>query len=348
MREIDAITAESYLRATGHIADGVGVRIRELTGGVSNVVLLVEPEHEPAYVLKQARPRLRVAQPWFCSVERIWREAEVLRVCRRVLREAGSASSADFRAEVPELLFEDRQNFLYAMSAAPPHTVWKTELLSGVYRVELATACGRLLGLLHAGTWRDREIAATLGDRQFFIALRIDPYYRRVAEVHPALRERVEALIASQDEQRCCLVHGDFSPKNLLVHDANLTLVDFEVGHYGDPAFDLGFLLSHLVLKSIHAASACERLLELTQRFFAAYRGGFTDAASQAELGAVESRAVANCAACVLARVDGKSPVEYLSDAHRETARRLGLEMLRATPASWSEFIDATGSRLRR
>jgi len=348
MREIDANTAEAYLHETGRVAADRPVRICELTGGVSNVVLLAEAEGQPAFVVKQARPQLRVAQPWFCSVERIWREVAVLRICQRVLESSTAVEAEDeFAADVPRFLMEDRENFLYAMTAAPPHAVWKAELLAGNYRDEVAASCGRLLGTLHTGTWQDARVTRELDDRQFFLALRIDPYYRRVAEVHPALRERLEEIIASQDAQRRCLVHGDFSPKNLLVHAGGLTLVDFEVGHFGDPAFDLGFFLSHLVLKSIHAGRDGGRLLTLAAQFWTEYRAAFATAGLGEELPAIEARAVANFAACALARVDGKSPVDYLNGEQQDTVRMLSTAVLTTASERWSE-VEAMIDDVRR
>jgi 5-methylthioribose kinase len=234
------------------------------------------------------------------------------------------------------------------MSAAPPHVVWKAELLAGRGDPRIAAACGRLLGILHAGTWRDAAIAQSCGDRQFFAALRLDPYYRRVADVHPELSREIERLIASHDDNRLCLVHGDYSPKNLLVHEAGLTLVDFEVGHYGDPAFDLGFLLTHLVLKAVHLADEFERYLALTATFWQAYRRELTTAAPLAERAQLESRAVRNFAGCALARVDGKSPVEYLVDeSRRADVRRIAANLLRGDAATWDDALTVVRGAAR-
>lgn len=342
MREIDADSAVEYLREAGRVDAAQRVTVRELAGGVSNIVLLVESDSREPFVLKQARGQLRVAQPWFCSVERIWREVDTLRLCGEVLARRKPATEDDeLSASVPQVLFEDRANYLYAMSAAPPHTVWKAALLSGQTDPAIAAACGRLLGALHGGTWRDAEVATRFDDRQFFDALRLDPYYRRVAEVHPELREMLELLIKSQDENRLCLVHGDFSPKNLLVHVQGQTLVDFEVGHYGDPAFDLGFFLTHLVLKSVRAGADGERFLQLTNEFWTAYRRELSRTVTADELRRLEARAVQNFAGCALARVDGKSPVEYLTDeSMRDAVRRFTAALLRESPASWNAALD--------
>jgi 5-methylthioribose kinase len=134
-------------------------------------------------VLKQARNRLNVAEPWFCGVDRIWREVEVLRHCQSLVN--AKRLSAPLLLEVPQLLFEDRENFLYAMSAAPSdHVVWKNELLDGAARTDVVRSCGTLLGALHAGSWHDESTERQLGDRKFFNDLRLDPFYRQIARVH--------------------------------------------------------------------------------------------------------------------------------------------------------------------
>ncbi len=242
---IDASNAEDYLRHTGRIAPDETVRVRELAGGVSNVVLLVSrTTGEPRFVVKQVREQLRVPEPWYCSIERIWREVDVLEVCHRALAETSAVGlpPGEPTIAVPRVLFCDRDNYLFAMSAVPDHEVWKAQLLRGEICLATAAACGRLLGTIHAATWQQPDVAQRLGDTSFFDALRLDPYYRHVARSHADVAPALQRLVASLAEHPRCLVHGDFSPKNILVHRGGLTLVDFEVGHFGDPAFDLGLL----------------------------------------------------------------------------------------------------------
>lgn len=356
MRLIDAASAADYLRETGRLDPDEKVQVTELTGGVSNVVLLVERASDrPDFVVKQARGQLRVAQPWFCSVERIWREVEVLRICQRVLAsgdrptgsgdsDAADRASAARHAATPRFLFADDQNYLFAMSAAPPHQVWKHHLLAGHADPVVADACGDLLGRLHAGTWRDERLARELSDRTFFEDLRIDPYYRHVAACHPALQPPLERLVDSIAENCLALVHGDFSPKNLLVFDGQIMLVDFEVGHFGDPAFDLGFLLSHLVLKALRArladGPAAERpLLDLTGVFWAAYRRQMTRRLDVGDYDRLVGRAIRHFAGCALARVDGKSPVDYLQPETQGVVRKITTDLLAADVYTWDQVL---------
>jgi 5-methylthioribose kinase len=325
-------------------------------------VLLVElPGRGERFVLKQARGQLRVKEEWLCPIERIWREVETLQICSELL---GQSQNADcglqrqrYQPCVPEVLWEDRENYCFAMTAAPPdHATWKELLLAGdlASAGEIARVCGELLATLHGASWGNGEIAAKLDDRTFFDLLRIDPYYRHIAKVHPDLAPQIQQLIESVWSHRLCLVHGDFSPKNLLVwHSSRLAprdegitrsvmpthvmLIDCEVGHYGDPAFDLGFFLTHLVLKSLWAESSREFYLELPSLFWNGYRGELRKRVSASDLQGLECRTIGNLAGCMLARVDGKSPVDYLTAAQRATVRQLSRRWLAAPPVSIGE-----------
>ncbi len=333
MFELQAASAAEYLRRAGRIDKSEPASVRELAGGVSNMVLLVElPERGQRFVLKQARGRLRVAQEWLCPLERIWREADVLRQCEEVLQasattrkgEPAGNSHRQIAAITPRLLWEDRDNYAYAMSAAPPeHRTWKELLLAGEIELsrDLTEACAELLALLHASTWNQQAVADQFDDRSYFEQLRIDPYYRWLLQQHPDREQQLQKLIDSVASNRRCLVHGDFSPKNLLVWPGKVMLIDFEVGHFGDPAFDLGFFLTHLLLKSIWASERAAEYQGLASQFWLTYRADMLRTIDNDEIAALEGRMALNLAGCLLARVDGKSPVDYLNEKQRDTVR---------------------------
>jgi 5-methylthioribose kinase len=312
------------------------VEIRELSGGVSNTVLLVHRPDSPGgdFVLKQALPRLKVQQEWLCSIERIWREVEVLEICGNLLASGGrqppdTILESAGKTVVPQVLFSDPPNYCYAMTAAPAgHQTWKEQLLSGQGNPAIAAACGELLGKLHAGSWRNPELATRLEDRTFFDSLRLDPYYRSLATVHPDLASILSKLIDDTYATRLCLVHGDFSPKNLLISPGQIWLIDFEVGHFGDPAFDLGFFLTHLALKAIHAGQRREDYLALIDAFWKAYQASLIPVVTREELADLSRRSALHWAACMLARVDGKSPVNYLSVPEQKAVRQIAQNML--------------------
>ncbi len=345
MQLIDDRTAEAYLREKNLLAPEEKVTIRELTGGVSNFVIYVARSNNTDFVVKQAREQLRVAAPWFCSVERIWREVETMKVYTRLLAE--STTTPQVPTSTPTILFSNTDDFLYGMSAVANHETWKQQLLNGEASQDMASSCGWLMGRQHGGTWGGLQLPDSLHDRQFFDDLRVDPYYREVARVRSDLAPAIGRLIESLEDSTCCLVHGDFSPKNLLINESGLVLVDFEVGHFGDPAFDIGFFLSHLALKAFRATDAYAKYLALIDAFRAAYSDEFGRLVSTRELEAVEQRSGANLAACMLARVDGKSQVDYLSELARTRVRDIARDMLLAPEVSLDGVIHYIHSDLQ-
>ncbi len=345
MHLITADNAEAYLRAVGVIPANVRVEIRSLPGGVSNEVLYVAfPSGvQPDLVVKQGREQLRTEAAWFCTPRRILREVATLRICQRVLHRWEGAHPSEgaplrLRAATPRVLYVDEENCWFAMTAAPPgHTTWKQQLLHGSADAAIAEQCGLLLGVLHSGTWHDPHVAEQLGDRQWFEQLRLDPYYRTVAAAFPEAAGRLQELIDAIPQHAACLVHADFSPKNLLVHAQGLLMVDFETGHYGDPAFDLGFFLSHLLLKACYHAPRHAEFLQLAERFLATYAHAMRRTLDPAAWRDLQHRGIAHLAACGWARLDGTSRVEYLTcPTRRTTMRRLCRDLLLDPPETFA------------
>ena len=346
MFELTSENLPTYLRERGQLAAGEAAGIRELSGGVSNAVFLVElPERGERFVIKQARPQLRVKDEWLSSIERIWREVEVLQECGQIvgtiprLPPGARTFLPAFDPSTPQVLWEDRENYCYAMSAAVEgHKTWKELLLGRETRLSMgiATTAGTMLGTLHAARWGQTELAAKFGDRTFFDQLRLDPYYRFIARKSAERAPRLNELIESVTSHPRCLVHGDFSPKNLLVWERNVMLIDFEVGHYGDPAFDLGFFMTHLVLKAIWSDEKAAEYFGLANSFWNSYSRQMKSIPAD-EMAALEQRFLLNLAGCMLARVDGKSPVDYLNPQQQQTVRSIAGQWLKETPTTWQE-----------
>jgi 5-methylthioribose kinase len=346
MELFDATNLAQYLRDRRWIGPHEPVAVRELTGGVSNVVLYAE---RPAargsdFVVKQSRPQLRVAETWLCTVERIWREVDALRYCSELTDADRPDDTQAVRIATPRVLFESRADYLYGMAAAPPGSrTWKEALLSGAAEPAVARALGDWLGRLHAQTWKSGEAAAQFGDRQLFDELRLDPYYRQLGRRFPEWRSRLDDLVDQVWAHPLALVHADYSPKNLLVWPGGLMLVDFETAHYGDPAFDLGFLLAHLALKSAWARQRQLDYRPLVDAFWNAYVAEVRAAVSDGEFQALSARAALNFAGCTWARLDGKSTVEYLPHEPTRAGIRALCQRLLAEPAAdWGEAWGRT------
>jgi 5-methylthioribose kinase len=326
---LDTSTVGAFLAERGLVADATAVNARPLSGGVSNVVLAVEGEGLRA-VVKQALPRLRVADEWLATQERALTEADALRLAADLTPGA-----------VPAVLDVDEGSYAIVIAAAPDGWVnWKDELLRGDVDPAVGERLGALLAAWHHGT-SESSSAWRLAGTEAFEQLRVDPYHRTVMRRRPELAEPVGEIVEQMLATRTCLVHGDFSPKNVLVGPDGLWVLDFEVAHVGDPAFDLGFMLNHLLLKSIHRPADAERYYGCARAFLTAYADGVPG-----ELLPPLPYLLAHVACLALARVDGKSPAEYLTVEERETARRVGEELLTSPPASLEGVWYATADEL--
>ena len=187
------------------------------------------------------------------------------------------------------------------------------------------------------------ELLARMTDRAIFDALRLDPYYRATARAHPAEAPCFEKLVASVLDHPRSLVHADFSPKNLLVHRGGVMLVDFETGHFGDPAFDLGFFLSHLLLKTIRHRPRFDDFAGLTTAFWDRYTAGISTLSEKPSFapGEVHRRTVAHLAGGMWARIDGTSKIDYLPEpALQEMVRRFSKSLLLDAPADWPALLE--------
>jgi 5-methylthioribose kinase len=297
-------------------------------------------------VVKQSRRQLRTEAEWLSRLDRIYREADLMIVLEPLLPPG----------IVPRVLFEHRDDYLFAMEAVPAdHVVWKQELLDGRADLDIAQRMGDVLAAIHRETAGDDELRERFGDRTVFDELRLDPFYRRIAQAHPQIAESIDRLIEETLATSACVVHADFSPKNVLVvrrdEDCRLTLVDYETGHFGDPAFDLGFFLSHLLLKAVLHAGRGDEYLALAEGFLRRYFAGLAPAAEIDALarGELERRTIGHLAACMLARVDGKSPVDYLPhESDRNLVRRHCLDAFDASTSTLQTALDALRDRLRK
>jgi aminoglycoside phosphotransferase (APT) family kinase protein len=316
------------LRRMGLLEAGERPRLTPLTGGVSSDIVLVEAE-DRRFCVKRALPKLKVAALWEAPVERNAAEAAWMRAVARWLPRA-----------VPRILGEDASAGLFAMDYLSPedHPLWKAQLLAGRVEPEFAAAVGRDLSLIHARSAADLNVSATFANDETFEAIRIEPYLRATGRAHPALAPRFEALARTTLSTKRTLVHGDISPKNILQGPLGPVFLDAECAWFGDPAFDLAFCLNHLLLKGAREGADRARY----SAAFSALAGAYLAHVDWESADGLEARAAALLPALFLARVDGKSPVEYLTrESERATVRRAAAPLIADPPRRLMDVADA-------
>jgi aminoglycoside phosphotransferase (APT) family kinase protein len=290
--------ALALLRAAGLAGPGEAPAAVRLPGGVSSDIWRVELAGG-AVCVKRALPRLKVAQTWEAPVARNHYEQEWMEVANQAV--PGGA---------PRVLA--RGDGLFAMEYLP-HPVWKDELRAGRADPSFAGAVGRALAAIHRATKDNAALQARFPTDGIFYAIRLEPYLVATAEQHPDLWLKLRQLAARTAKLKSCLVHGDVSPKNIMVSPRGPVFLDAECAWYGDPAFDLAFCLNHLLLKCLWVPASRGAFLACFDELVEAY----------APEGSLQARAAALLPALLLARVDGKSPVEYLDTAGKSHVRRV-------------------------
>ena len=304
------------------------IHLTPLAGGVSSDIYRAELPSGVVCV-KRALPQLKVAAEWNVPVERSRYEVEWMRVVAEIAPGA-----------VPRLLGEDREAGAFAMAWLEPerYPVWKSLLAQGAGTRTMARHVGDVLGRVHAATADRPDLAARFPTDALFHALRLDPYLVTAAKVNPEVAGTLYDLVALTARTRRTLVHGDFSPKNILIGPEGPVILDAECAWYGDPAFDLAFVLNHLLLKSAWRPERRDHYAAMALDLVAAYRHHV----QWEPWAALDNRAAALVPGLLLARIDGKSPVEYLtSEDARSAVRHFARKNLHKRPPSLEQLVHS-------
>lgn len=300
----------AVLRRAGLLDFGDEPTGEPLTGGVSSDIWRVDLPLG-SVCIKRALAKLRVKADWRAPVERSGYEAQWMRIARAVVP-----------AAAPELLFEDRAAGAVVMRYLPPdqYRLWKTALRTGEADPAIAAAVGGRLVAIHAATAGRAEVAAAFPTDAIFHDIRLEPYLIATSRAHPPLAPALRRLARRTATTKLALVHGDVSPKNIMVGPDGPVFLDAECAWYGDPAFDLAFCLNHLLLKCLWVPAAAPGFLDCYDSLAQSYLEGV----SWEPRPELEARAAGLLPGLFLARIDGKSPVEYVTDTlDKERVRRI-------------------------
>ncbi len=316
------------LQRLGLLSDPAKARFEPLTGGVSSDIWKVSAEGR-VFCVKRALAKLKVEADWFAPVERNRYEVAWYQIANALV--PGAA---------PRILAHDEVTMLCAMEYLDPasHKLWKSELQAGRVDPEQAKMAGERLGRIHAGAARDPYLPERFPRLDIFQAIRLEPYLEATADKHPDLEEQLFALSRRTAATRLTLIHGDVSPKNILLGPEGPVFLDAECASIGDPAFDLAFCLNHFLLKCLWTPSATAGYLAC----FEAMATGYLEEVDWEEPGALEARAASLLPGLFLARVDGKSPVEYITEeSDKDKVRRCAQALLFVPPRRLADVAAA-------
>jgi 5-methylthioribose kinase len=321
-----------YLRYCGYLGASASPRVTVLHGGVSNRTIRVDLPDGQSWVIKQALPKLRVETEWLSDPARIHVEALGRHWLEKLLGDT-------LPHAVPQGICEDQSSYVFAMRAVPqPHRNWKEMLLQGQLHNEHIEQFAELIATVHCRSYAQRdELADVFDNRSFFDSLRLEPYYRYTARQVPETCGFMNQLIEQTLAQRVALTHGDYSPKNILVRDHYMVLLDHEVIHFGDPAFDVGFALTHFLSKAHHVANRRDDFAAASHHYWQCYA---QRVAAMPWVDGFEQRVVRHTLGCLLARVAGRSPLEYLDAAEKQCQRALTIRLMEAIPLSVDQLVD--------
>lgn len=330
MFQLAAENCADYLRRGGHAPPGARIDVETLAGGVSNIVLKASWDGGDV-VIKQSLPHLRVEADWQFDQARILIERDCLLTLHELIPRAA-----------PQVVFCDEPLFILGMTLAPEGgIVWRDQLAASVVETSTILHVAQLLALMQTrSAMRSTVLSDRFGDLMPLYQGRIYPFHHEVARRHPELREPIKMEIARLVSTREVLVHGDFSPKNLIAYPDRVLLLDCEVAHWGDPAFDAAFLLCHLLLDGLKHSGPT--LIDVSPALlaWAQYRrsGGLaTDSAVVAELGCI-----------MMARVDGKSPLPNIPTTAHDQIRGYGAYLLTAPPRTVDSAITTASDFLAK
>jgi tRNA A-37 threonylcarbamoyl transferase component Bud32 len=316
----------TFLQAQGLLSDDGAVVLTPVAGGVSSDLWkVVLPDR--TICVKGALEQLKVGVDWRAPLSRNQVEYDWLRFAADICP-----------GQVPRVIARDVKAGLFAMEYLPPddYPVWKTQLLTGSVDIDAARGVGDLIGRLHAVSAGSSEIARRFATDENFDALRIEPYLRVTAAAHPDLDQRFAMIADRTAHTHLALVHGDVSPKNILLGAHGPVLLDAECAWFGDPAFDVAFCLTHLLIKAVKLPEHAGALGRSAHALTAAYLSHLSWEPTERFV----ARAASLLPAIVLARVDGQSRLDYLSRQQVDQVRTLGRALMQDPALTIAAVID--------
>jgi len=317
---------EAYLLEKGIIKKDEDYFIKYLSGGVSGTTAFVQAGSQDM-IIKQALAKLKVAEEWLCDPSRMEAEMKSNEIYHRLVPE-----------NVPKVISYDPENYIFVREAAPDSCrMWKTDLMTSQLDFEVSAKVMQTLATVHNKCADDAEVAKEFEDKEIFYELRISPYIEFILKKHPQLTDYAKPISDELMNSNITLVHGDYSPKNIVLDGRKVFVTDYEVAHYGHPAFDVAFLANHLVLKAIHMRDFGGAFLAMLRQTLKLY----FDQVEFMDKKELETSFVKLLPLLMIARVDGKSPVEYIVDEDvKEFVRTVAYDLINNSIITQKDLLD--------
>jgi hypothetical protein len=310
--------ALAILAAAGY--ETGNVLLTPLPGGVSSEIHIAQIGSERV-VVKSALEKLRVASDWHSDPIRILAEGDALRWFHCVTPHY-----------VPDpIAITDSPPGLVIPYAPEPSVDWRTSLLSRITKsdVEITRQLRQILTQWHSTS--AKALSGTrLDDTNRLRTLRLEPFYQDMATSLPEFNSVISDCITELLEQRTCMVHGDFSPKNVLLFEGGIWVLDAEVAHIGNPVLDYATMSAHLILKALFYRDSPESS-EIAQSMIEV----FLDTESVDKLPATLSP---HTGVFLGVRAIGRSPAQYLSSHQQLLALNIAKTLLAG--ATIQEAVD--------
>ena len=307
---------EIYLASIkfGLLSKSQKYNFKKITDGVSSDIWHVKTSNNE-YCIKRALAKLTVKEDWFAPIERNNFEANYFTNCKSIIPKS-----------FPTLLGHDKKNFILALEWFDNNkfVVWKKKLLEKSISLKDGKRIGRLLGIVHKYYYKKKKFKKIFLNDKTFYAIRIEPYLVFTSKFYPELLSYYKSTIAFLTKNQNTVIHGDFSPKNILIGKNYPIILDAETACWGNPIFDLAFLNNHIILKSILNKDIFKSYLNLSKSFLETYLSHFPIINTKNYL----KKFIILQALLILARVDGKSPVEYFNNKNKILARNLAKRII--------------------
>ena len=271
-----------------------------MEGGVSSEVYKVKTSNK-TYCVKRSLAKLLVKKEWFADKKRLKYEYYWLKHCKKIIPN-----------NIPNIItFSEKKDYLVLeFFDQNKFTTLKHLLFKKKINLNLIKNISKNLFKIHNKSKNTSIKKKFSKNFKNFYDLRLDAYFNEVKRVHPNLKNHINKINRNYIKNSTTLVHGDFSPKNILTDNRSIKFIDAETCNFGDPVFDVVFFNNHLLIKSIIIPEKKNEFLECYKLFFNTY----IKLLKGHEKFNFISRCIDMIPIMLIARIDGKSPVEYVKE----------------------------------